>query len=131
LHLEQTLHIAMPAELREIYLETDGVSLHPAFFDEVGEEECNLQILWTLDEIHRENLEFRNWAAGLESATLSFNNLLFFASLPNGDPIGFVVHNAEIIEPQIIVMSHEDWKDRRLLTMSLREYLTTLLETCQ
>ncbi len=59
--LEQALQVALPPDLRAMYLETDGVSIHPAYFNEIGEEEDTLQIFWRLDEVRKQNLEFRDW----------------------------------------------------------------------
>ena len=38
--LEQSLLVVLPTELRDLFLEMNGMSVRPAFFDEVGEHDA-------------------------------------------------------------------------------------------
>jgi len=129
--LQRALHVVLPTESREIVSETHGVSVRPSFFDDIGEEESLLGVLWTLDEVCKQNLGFRTWKEEAEPKIAPLSSLLFFASEPNGDPVGFVVTEGKVVKPEIIVMSHEDYEDRRVRCGSLRDCLTALLEACR
>ena len=129
--MEQALSVVLPLDLRALLLEMDGVSIRPAFFNDSENEEDCLQVICSLNEIQRENEETYLWENTHKPAIAGSDNLLFFASEPNGDPIGYTVVNGKVVGPELIVMSHEDYGDRRVQCASLQEYLTTLLENCQ
>ncbi len=118
--MEQSLSVVLPPGLRELFREMNGVAIRPAYFDNIGEEDAVLQVIWTLDQVLQENKEFRTIA--------SLEHLLFFAREPNGDPIGYSIAEGKVINSQLIVMSHEDYEDRRVQCASLQEYLTILME---
>ena len=129
--VELALKVAFPSELREIFSETDGVSVRPVYFEDDEDDKATLQILWTLNEITERNSEFREWDAYPNSPFDRFADLLFFASEPNGDPVGFMVTDGNVVKPEIMVMCHEDYGARREQCSSLHEYLTILMESCQ
>lgn len=131
LDLEQSLSVVLPTELREVFLETNGVAVRPAFFGDIGEEDAVLRVIWTLEELRQQNQELRARDDGSEPAFARLSQFLFFASEPNGDPIGYAVAEGKIVDPQLIVISHEDYEKRHVQCGSLHEYLAILMEASQ
>lgn len=123
--VEQSLRVALPNDLKTLLEEANGASVDLAIAG--GEEPCEVSLFWSTQEILEENRLYRSFDAEEAQRIDPFTSLLFFASMPNGDPIAFQVTDGTIIEPTIIAMSHEDWADRRLVAASLRDYLAWFL----
>jgi hypothetical protein len=79
-HAETTLRHALPQHLKEFYLETNGLYYRDSFLD----------VVWTLEKVLEENLEFRQ-NPDFKSLYMSFDNLLFFSELGNGSLFGFAI----------------------------------------
>jgi len=93
---ERDLGVQLPAELREILTESDGV---------VGE--YGLGLVWSLDRIVRDNLAFRA-NAEFGELLMSFEQLLFFADAGNGDQFFHAIIAGKIQKPDVFVWNHED-----------------------
>lgn len=93
---EIQLKTRFPNELRELLRESNGIK---------GEFEHGL--LWTIEDILRINLEFRN-DAHLKNIYMPFDSLLFFADAGNGDQFAYPIQNGEIKNADIFVWNHED-----------------------
>ena len=120
--LEQELSVRLPDDLRTLLAETDGAAVSVTFSGD--EEPMLLSLVWSVAEMLNANQSFRAYDVEKPGQFPPLTPLLFFASEPNGDPIAF--HATD--EPGIIKMSHEDYGERTVRALSLREYLTWLLE---
>ena len=108
---ETTLGHALPQQLKDFYLESNGLYYRDSFLD----------VVWTLEKVGGENLEFRQ-NPDFKSLYMSFDNLLFFGELGNGDLFGFAVLGDGSTR-HIYTWNHED--DSR---QWVAESLTTFFE---
>ena len=104
------LGIELPAELRALLLETDGV---------FGSYELGL--VWPVERIAHDNVAFR---ANIEFRELymSFDDLLFFGDAGNGDQFAFAICAGRVRRPDIFAWNHED-DSRVWVAPSLQKYL--------
>src|SRR5689334_14945707 len=73
--VEASLRVNLPAELRELLLETNG-----------AEVAYGTGLVWSTEEITRRNLEMRReWQRGKRAGTMPIDHLFFFGDLGNGD----------------------------------------------
>lgn len=94
---EERLGLAFPEPLRAILRETNGV-----------EGEYGLALLWPLESIVKQNLQFRN-EPSFKKLYMPFDNFLFFGDAGNGDQFGFpIVANGTIPRNDIFAWNHED-----------------------
>lgn len=104
---EKRLGRALPAELKQLLLESNGV---------IGR--THVDTAWTVDQIVEQNLLF--WSD--ESFTqlyMSFDALLFFGDNGGGDQFAFVQKPER---PDVFVWEHES-DSRRWVANNLQDYL--------
>ncbi|TLS41968.1 SMI1/KNR4 family protein [Streptomyces montanus] len=109
---EQRLGHSLPAELRALLLETDGIVGH-----------YGTDTVWPLERIVEQNLHFRSSTAFAE-LYMPFDPLLFFGDNGAGDQFAFVRTPRR---PDIFVWEHED-DSRRWVASGLVDYLSRSLE---
>jgi hypothetical protein len=126
--LEREVNAELPVALRGLLEETNGVTLCPAF-PEFEEEPYKMSLIWSVEEIRRENLDFREFDATVnaDGRFEALAPLLFFANEPDGDFLAFRLVDGRVADPSVLRMSHEDCGSREVVAPSLREYLTQLL----
>jgi hypothetical protein len=107
---ERALGVLFPDDLRGCLLESDGI-----------EGEYGLGVVWSLEQIIRENRSFRETAAFRE-LYMPFDCLLFFADAGNGDQFAFAIQAGEIRRDDVFVWNHEN-DSRTWAAPSLSKYL--------
>ncbi len=110
LELESMLHVELPKSLKGLLLESNGV------IDEYG---CD--IIWTIERIKKDNLEFRK-KNDFKELYMPFDHLLFFADAGNGDQFAFPILNGKIVKNDIYVWNHED-DSRTWISTSLSSFI--------
>ncbi|MCA2212588.1 SMI1/KNR4 family protein [Jidongwangia harbinensis] len=109
--IERRLGDSVPADLRALLLETDGV---------LGE--WALDVVWTAQRIAEDNAQFRTDPSFAELYQ-SFDGLLFFGDNGGGDQFAFV---ADDLRAGVMVWEHET-DTRRKVADSLADYLGQIL----
>ncbi|MFK0180669.1 SMI1/KNR4 family protein [Streptomyces xanthochromogenes] len=104
---EELLGGRLPAELRKLLLETNGVIGH-----------SGVDTVWSIGQIIEQNLSFRT-DASLAGLYMPFDPLLFFGDNGGGDQFAFVQSPER---PDIFVWEHET-DSRRWVAGHLKEYL--------
>jgi hypothetical protein len=94
--IEHRLRISLPAELRGLLLESDGM-----------DGEYGLGSIWDSDRLVSDNLSFRN-NSDFVDLYMPFDCLLFFADAGNGDQFAFTIRNNQIQSSDIFVWNHEN-----------------------
>ena len=94
---EKALGVALPSELRELLLETNGVSA----------SEYGPLLVWNIERIEKDNLDFRSFA-DFRDLYMPFDNLLFFGDNGGGDQFGYAILNGVIRRPDIYRWNHEN-----------------------
>jgi hypothetical protein len=108
--LERSLKVALPQELRDLLLESNGV-----------QGEYGLGLVWPAETIESDNRSFRTKAT-FRKLFMPFDHLLFFADAGNGDQFAFAVVAGQVRRPDIFAWNHED--DSRIwVAPSLEKYL--------
>jgi len=92
---EGRLGVLLPAELRSLYAQTNGV---------LGEHE--LALIWPVERLLGDNLMFRTHA-DFPELYMPFDPLLFFADAGNGDQFAFTVLAGEVRRRDVFVWDHE------------------------
>ncbi len=110
-HTESALGITLPAELRSLLAESNGVSDH-----------YGGGLIWSAEQIKRVNLEFRE-TASFRELYMSFESLLFFADAGDGNQFAYPIRAGEVRCPDIFVWEHET-DSRRWYASSLESYVT-------
>jgi SMI1-KNR4 cell-wall len=108
--VEASLGAALPSELRDLLLESDGVS-----------GEYDLGVVWSLERIDSDNRKFRT-APAFRELYMPFDSLMFFADAGNGDQFAFAILDGIVRRSDIFAWDHED-DSRRWVAPSLRTYL--------
>lgn len=111
--IEETCHplaIELPAQLRELLCESNGV------YGPYG-----LGLVWSLERIVADNASFRS-NADFRQLYMAFDSLLFFADAGNGDQFAFAVHDGQVRSPDVYAWNHED-DSRVWVASSLRQYI--------
>lgn len=104
---EKRLGRALPAELKQLLLESDGV---------IGR--THVDTVWTVDQIVERNLLF--WSdESFAQLYMPFDALLFFGDNGGGDQFAFVQKPER---PDVFVWEHES-DSRRWVANNLRDYL--------
>ena len=112
---ERGLEVELPAELRELLLESDGVT------DEYGTE-----LIWPVERILEDNSMFRG-NADFAELYMPFDALLFFGDSGGGDQWAFTVLAGRVRRPDVFVWDHEN-DSRSWAAPSLRVFLRQRLE---
>lgn len=107
---EAQLGVFLPAELRSLYAQSNGVR---------GEYELGL--IWSVEQVLADNLVFRT-QAGFRELYMPFEPLLFFADAGNGDQFAYTVLAGEVRRPDVFVWDHET-DSRTWAAPELRLYL--------
>jgi hypothetical protein len=107
---ERALGTALPAELRSLLLETNGI---------VGQ--YGLGLVWPVERITADNVAFRS-NADFRELYMPFDPLLFFADAGNGDQFAFCVLAGEVRKTDVFVWNHEE-DSRAWSAPSLERYL--------
>ncbi len=108
--VEQALNVALPGDLRELLLETNGV---------LGE--YDLGLVWPAERIAVDNQSFRS-KEEFRELYMPFDHLLFFADAGNGDQIPFAILAGAVRRPDVYAWNHED-DSRTWVAASLATYL--------
>ncbi|MBC2875461.1 MULTISPECIES: SMI1/KNR4 family protein [Streptomyces] len=104
---EKRLQRAIPAELRQLFLESDGVLGH-----------SRVDTVWPLEQVVEQNLSF--WSDdSLARLYMPFDALLFFGDNGGGDRFAFV---RKPERPDVFVWDHEN-DSRMWVAGDLRDYL--------
>ena len=106
---EQQLGLALPPDLRELLMESDGV---------MGEYELGL--VWPLARIVSDNLSFRN-NPHFKELYMPFDSLLFFGDAGNGDQFAYPIQAGVVRNLDVFAWSHED-DSRTWIAPSLRKF---------
>ena len=94
--VEQALNIQLPQALRELLLESDGITAN-----------YGSGIIWPSSQIQQRNLQFRNDVA-FKELYMPFNHLLFFGEDGGGDQFAFAIHaDGQIHKHDIFRWKHE------------------------
>ena len=123
---------AFPSELRELFLESNGVT-----------GPSGVQIVWPVEEIRRVNLLFRD-TPDCAHLYQPFTHLVFFADVGNGDMFGLV----DTVPPQLlhqvafnfgltfeaeqtctVYLWHHETDERVIIASSLQQYIERVLGT--
>jgi cell wall assembly regulator SMI1 len=108
---ESQLGRELPAELRQLLLESDGI---------VGRN--GVDTVWTVEQIVEQNLYFRT-DSDFAELYMPFDALLFFGDNGGGDQFALVQTPARW---DVFVWEHED-DSRRWVARDLRDYLQRAL----
>ncbi|MEU1150903.1 SMI1/KNR4 family protein [Streptomyces sp. NPDC005863] len=104
---ERRLGRALPTDLEQLLLESDGVLGH-----------SHVDTVWTIDQIVEHNLRF--WSdEAFAQLYMSFDALMFFGDNGGGDQFAFVQKPQR---PDVFVWEHES-DSRRWVANNLRDYL--------
>ncbi len=111
--LEQSLQVILPDEMREFYLQTNGITEELAGIGIIG------YLVLPIERVIEDNLSFRS----RENQTyLPFETLLLVSPNGFGDYYGYRVQDGKIITTDIIAWDHEN--DRRIqIAASLKELI--------
>ncbi|WP_417379855.1 SMI1/KNR4 family protein [Gimesia sp.] len=107
---EAELGVALPEDLASLLQESNGV-----------EGEYGLGLIWPLERIVRENIEFRE-NPDFPELYMPFKHLLFFADAGNGDLFAWPIQAGEIRRLDVFVWNHEE-DSRTCCAPSLSTYL--------
>ncbi len=107
---EQGLCAALPADLRSLLSESNGIA-----------GEYGLGLVWPVERIAADNLAFRA-NADFAELYMPFDPLLFFADAGNGDQFAFCLLAGEVRKDDVFVWNHED-DSRTWAAPSLERYL--------
>ena len=112
---ENSLRASLPAVLRELLMETNGVC---AGYDS--------GLIWSVEQIRDTNSAFRD-NKYFKELYMPFDNLLFFADEGNGNQYAFVVTNNKITRPDIFCWEHET-DSRVWIAPSFEKYIEARLQ---
>lgn len=102
----------LPPELIELFEQTDGI-------DETFNGEKIGELIWSAQKIIDTNIEFRN-NKEFKELYMSFDQLLFFSDVGNGDMFAFITLNGLFDRNDIFLWNHETdsrtWAARDLKT---------------
>jgi hypothetical protein len=115
LTIQTRLAIGLPEQLEELLLETNGVSGGGG------------ELVWSTDEIVRQNLFFRN-DEQLRDLFMPFDNLLFFGDNGSGDVFGYAITASGRIDCRgRIYMREHEVDGRSWYADRLEHYLERML----
>ncbi|HVR11303.1 MAG TPA: SMI1/KNR4 family protein, partial [Thermoanaerobaculia bacterium] len=94
--VEQKLGVRLPQALRELLLESDGVTA-----------DNGSSVVWPLADIQRRNQEFRR-TESFRDLYMPFDHLLFFGDDGGGDQFAFAIQaDGRIHNPDVFRWEHE------------------------
>ncbi len=107
---EQILNVKFSEELKSLLLETNGIK-----------SEFQVDLIWSLDRILNDNIQFRNYR-DFKELYMPFDCLLFFADAGNGDQFAYTIIDGKIRRNDVFVWNHEN--DSRIwVASSLKQYI--------
>jgi hypothetical protein len=109
-HVERAFGITLPDELRNLLLESNGVSAH-----------YSSPLVWTTDEMVEQNRLFREQPTFPE-LYMPFDCLFFFGAEGNGDQFFYRVLAGQIRETSIYKWDHEG-DDRLWFANNVADYI--------
>lgn len=109
LELERTFHLTLPADLKTLLGESNGVRDAYGF--------C---LIWSTEEIARYKQEMRTLSQ--YNTYDPFIDFFFFADAGNGDRFAFPLHEGKVDSSIVLAWDHEDDR-RRPVASSLQSYL--------
>jgi hypothetical protein len=112
-HAERELGVEFPAELRQLLLETNGVSAN-----------YSRPLVWPVDEIIEQNRHFRTSSA-FAKRYAPFTDLLFFGVEGNGDQFAYRVLEGQAGDSSICEWNHET-DERTSFASDLKDYFVRL-----
>ncbi|MBV7562190.1 SMI1/KNR4 family protein [Pseudomonas sp. sia0905] len=107
---ERALGVKFPSDLQNFLLVSDGL-----------EGEYGLDLVWSLNRIVSDNLNFRG-NNEFKELYMPFNCLLFFGDAGNGDQFAFPIQADVIRRDDVFVWNHEN-DSRTWAAPSLPKYL--------
>jgi len=110
LEVEKTLNLRFPDDLRSLLFESNGV-----------EGEYGTDLVWSLERIKEDNLNFRA-SSSFAELYMPFDSLLFFGDAGNGDQFAFPILNLSLCKDDIFVWNHED-DSRQWVAPSLKTFV--------
>jgi hypothetical protein len=109
--VESALGVALPTQLRDLLLETDGAEIV-----------YGTGLVWSAEQIITRNLDMRHaWQRDEWVGTMPIDHLLFFGDLGNGDLCCFPI-TAAGVRDDVIHWDHED-DSRTGAAVSLADWL--------
>jgi hypothetical protein len=103
--------LPFPAELRELYQETNGVRMSDAYMD----------IFEQLKSLVRTNIHMRSEAVAFYES--DFTNFFFFGFMGNGDLLAFLYDSTNsAYRPEVIYWYHETG-EHEIVATSLKQYI--------
>lgn len=127
-HLETALGLALPADLRSLLAEMNGVYDAPGY----------LQLIMSVEELIQENdieskkeqaaraSEDEFWKSEItapNAVAIPFDQLFYFASRGNGDLFGFPIENNRVRDDRVFDWDHE-MEEVTPFANSLHDFLT-------
>ena len=97
--IETKLDFEFPFEMLSLYRATNGIK-------EVLGDEIIGSLVWASEDIIERNLEMRT-TAGFQDLYMSFDNLLFFSEVGNGDLFAIPVLNHKCPRTDVFLWEHE------------------------
>ena len=94
-HAEAALSVEFPTELASLLKESNGV-----------QGEYGLDLLWSVERIEADNLQFRTFP-DFKELYMPFDALLFFGDAGNGDQFAYTILDGEVRRGDIFVWDHE------------------------
>src|SRR5688572_3584553 len=107
--VESALRVTLPADLRSLLLESNGVAAY-----------YSAPLVWSAAEMIEQNLLFRR-NPDFRDLYMPFDALFFFGAEGNGDQFAYRILDGEIREPWIYEWSHES-DNREWFAHDLRDY---------
>ena len=113
--LEKTFGIQIPEHLKELLLESNGIT-----------GTYGLDVVWSTAGIKGQNLDMRH-DKDFQDMFMPFDHLLFFGSNGAGDYYGYPISAAQTISGSEIFCWYHENDDRIVAAFSLEAYLNEVL----
>lgn len=111
---EEKLGVTFPQELRSFLLESNGLRAN-----------CGASVIWSVEQIVKDNLEFRS-IAEFKEMYMPFDCLLFFGDNGGGDQFAYPITSTGVDDLRIYMWDHET-DGRPCYSYSIERYLRQLL----
>lgn len=98
--IESEFRLKLPAELAELYRETNGIS-------EVLDGEIIGELIWGVERVVQDNISMRTYP-DYKNIYLPFDDLLFISDSGTGDQFGYAISENGILTTDIYAWNHED-----------------------
>lgn len=128
--VEEALGVTLPRSLRGFLSEMNGCAINLAGLELPDGDSQMIKLIWSCDEIIRENRALRAGDAAPDRH-MAYGDLLWFARRPGGDLAGFQVIGGKVTDPTVFVFSPNQFSEPRPQAVSLRQYLVDFLADYQ